>query len=217
MTPQTAARQASLSITNSWSLLKLMSIELVMPSNDLILCRSLLLRPSIFPSIRVFSNESTLHIRWPKYWSFSFAISPSNEESGLISFRMGWFDEDISERILKRELDQGWCPCQIHSSPQDRVSQRTGPSQLFPPQIFYFNREPLKCFDLWKGTCLCDAHEEPPRLLTSQNASVQRCTWEEPAPASQTPPLLSQDRRWVTHNDTEPGPPELTPRGDWEA
>ena len=188
-----------------------------MPSNDLILCRSLLLRPSIFPSIRVFSNESTLHIRWPKYWSFSFAISPSNEESGLISFRMGWFDEDISERILKRELDQGWCPCQIHSSPQDRVSQRTGPSQLFPPQIFYFNREPLKCFDLWKGTCLCDAHEEPPRLLTSQNASVQRCTWEEPAPASQTPPLLSQDRRWMTHNDTEPGPPELTPRGDWEA
>ena len=84
--------QASLSITNSWSLLKLMSIESVMPSNHLILCHPLLLLPSIFPSIRVFSNESTLHIRWPKYWSFSFSISPSNEYSGLISFRMDWLD-----------------------------------------------------------------------------------------------------------------------------
>ena len=90
--PCTAARQASLSITNSWSLLKLMSIESVMPSNHLILCRPLLLPPSIFPSIRVFSNESVLHTRWPKYWSFSFSISPSNEYSGLISFRMDWLD-----------------------------------------------------------------------------------------------------------------------------
>ena len=88
MTPWTAIRQASLSITNSWSLLKLMSIESVMPSNHLILCYALLLPPSIFPSIRVFSNELALHIRWPKYWSFSFNISPSNEHSGLISFRM---------------------------------------------------------------------------------------------------------------------------------
>ena len=88
MTPCTAARQASLSITNSWSLLKLMSIESVMPSNHLILCRPLLLLPSVFPSIRVFSNESPLCIRWPKYWSFSFSIRPSNEHSGLISFRM---------------------------------------------------------------------------------------------------------------------------------
>ena len=86
--PWTAARQASLSITNSWSLLKLMSIESVMPSNHLILCHPLLLPPSIFPSIRVFLNESALCIRWPKYWSFSFNISPSNEHSGLISFRM---------------------------------------------------------------------------------------------------------------------------------
>ena len=85
-----AARQASLSITNSWSLLKLMSIESVMPSNHVILCCLLLLPPSIFPSIRVFSNESVLHIRWPKYWSFSFSISPSNKYSGLISFRMDW-------------------------------------------------------------------------------------------------------------------------------
>ena len=92
VTPWTTAYQASLSITNSWSLLKLMSIESVMPSNHLILCRPLLLLPSIFPSIRVFSNESALHIRWPKYWSFSFSISPFNEHPGLISFRMDWLD-----------------------------------------------------------------------------------------------------------------------------
>ena len=91
-TPWTTARQASLSITNSQSLLKLMSIESVMPSNHLILFHPLLLLPSIFPSIRVFSNESVLSIMWPKYWSFSFNISPSNEHSGLISFRMNWLD-----------------------------------------------------------------------------------------------------------------------------
>ena len=88
----TSARQASLSITNSQSLLRLMCIESGMPSNHLILCHPLLLPPSIFPSIRVFSNESVLHIRWPKYWSFSFNISPSNEHLGLISFRMDWLD-----------------------------------------------------------------------------------------------------------------------------
>ena len=87
-----AACQASMSITNSWSFLKLMSIESLMPSNQLILCCHLLLLPSIFPRIRVFSSESGLHIRWPKYWSFSFSISPSNEYSGLISFRIEWFD-----------------------------------------------------------------------------------------------------------------------------
>ena len=91
-TPWTAACQASLSITNSWSLLRLMSIESVMPSYHLILCHPLLLPPSIFPSIRVFSNESALRIRWLKYWSFSFSISPSNECSELISFRMDWLD-----------------------------------------------------------------------------------------------------------------------------
>ena len=91
-TPWTAARQASLSITNSQSLLKLMSIESVRPSNHLILCHPLLLLPSIFPSIRVFSNEAALCIRWPKYWSFSLNISPSNEHPGLISFRMDWLD-----------------------------------------------------------------------------------------------------------------------------
>ena len=92
VTPWTAACQASLSITNSRSLLKLMSIELVMPSNHLILCHPLLLLPSIFPSIGLFSNESALCIRWPKHWSFSFNISPSNEHPGLISFRMDWLD-----------------------------------------------------------------------------------------------------------------------------
>ena len=92
VTPWTAAGQASLSITKSWSLLKLMSIKSVMLSNHLILCCPLLLPPSIFPSIRVFSNESVLRIRGPKYWSFSFSISPFNEYSGLISFRMDWFD-----------------------------------------------------------------------------------------------------------------------------
>ena len=91
-TPWTAARQVSLSITNSWSLIKLMPIESVMSSNHLILCRPLLLLPSIFSSIRVFPNESVLRIRWPKYWNFSFSISPSNEYSGLISFRIDWFD-----------------------------------------------------------------------------------------------------------------------------
>ena len=100
-TPWTAARQASLSITNSWSLLKLMSIQSVMPSNHLILCRSLLLLPSIFRSIRVFSNESVLCIRWPKYWSFSFNISPSNEYSGPFSFRMDWFDLLVVQGTLK--------------------------------------------------------------------------------------------------------------------
>ena len=92
VTPWTAAYQASLSITNSQNLLKLMSIKLVMPSNHLILCHPLLLLPSIFPSIRVFSNESVLRLRWPQYGSFSFSISPSNEYSVVISFRMDWFD-----------------------------------------------------------------------------------------------------------------------------
>ena len=101
MTPWTAACQASLSITNSRSLLKLMSIEWVMPSNHLILCHSLLLPPSIFPSIRVFSKESVLPIRWPNYWSFSFSISPSNEYLGLISFRMDWFDLLAVQGTLK--------------------------------------------------------------------------------------------------------------------
>ena len=104
VTPWTAAHQDSLSITNSWSLLKLMFIESVMPSNHLILCRSLLLPPSIFPSIRVFSSESVLHIRWPKYWSFSFSIIPSKEHPGLISFRMDWLNLLAVQGTLKSLL-----------------------------------------------------------------------------------------------------------------
>ena len=103
-TPWTTARQASLSITDSWSLLKLMSIESVMPSNHLIICCPLLFPHSIFPNIRVFSNESTLCMRWPKYWSFSVDISPSNEYSGLISFRMDWLDLLVVQGTLKSRL-----------------------------------------------------------------------------------------------------------------
>ena len=99
--PWTAARQASLSITNSWSLLKFISIESAMASNHLILCCRFLLLPSTFPSIRVFSNESVLRIRWPKYWNFSFSISRSNEYSGLISFRMDWLDLPAGQGTLK--------------------------------------------------------------------------------------------------------------------
>ena len=100
----TTARQSSLSITNCWSLLKLMSIELVMPSNELIVSHPLLLLPSILPSVRVFSNESFLHIRWPKYWSLSFSINPSNEYSGLISFRIDWFELLAVQGTLKSLL-----------------------------------------------------------------------------------------------------------------
>ena len=102
-TPWTAAHQASLSITNFW-ILKLMSMELVMPSNHLILCCPLFLPPSIFPNIRVFSKESALRIRWPKYWSFSFSLSPSKEYSGLISFRMDWLDLLALQETLKSLL-----------------------------------------------------------------------------------------------------------------
>ena len=109
VTPGTTAHQASLSINNSQSLLKLMSIELVMPSNHLILCHPLVLPPSVFPSIRAFSNESVLPIRWPKYWSFSFSISPSNEHAGLISLRMDWLDPFGVQGTLKSLL-------QYHSS-----------------------------------------------------------------------------------------------------
>ena len=113
-TPWTAARQASLSITNSQSPPKPMSIELVMPSNHLILCRPLLLLPSIFPSITVFSNESVLRIRWPKYWTFSFSISPSYEYSGLISFRMDWLDLLAVQGTLKSLLQHHSLKASIH-------------------------------------------------------------------------------------------------------
>ena len=125
-TPWTVARQASLSITNCRSLLKLMCIESVMPSNHLILCRPLFLPPSIFPSIRVFSNESVLRIRWPKYWSFSFSISSSNEYSRLISFRIDWFDLLAVQGTLKSLL-------QHHSSKASILQHST----FFMVQLSY--------------------------------------------------------------------------------
>ena len=115
VTPQTAARQASLSITNFWSLLNLMSIESLTPSNHLILCHPHFLLPSIFPSIKVFSNESVLRIRWPKYWSFNFSISPCNEYLGLISFRMDWLDLPAVPGTLQSLL-------QHHSSKHSSLS-----------------------------------------------------------------------------------------------
>ena len=125
-TPWTAACQASLSITNSWSLFKLMSVESMMPSNHLILCHPLLLPPLIFPSIRVFSNESVLRIRWPKYWSLSFSISPSSEYSGLISFRMDWLDLPSVQETLKSLLQ--------HHSSKASVSSALSPF-LLPPFV----------------------------------------------------------------------------------
>ena len=116
-TPWTAARQAFLFITNSQSLLKLMSIESVMPSNRLTLCCPLLLQPSIFPSIKIFSNESVLHIRWPEYWCFSFSISPSNEYPGLISYRMEWLYLLAVQRTLKSLLQ--------HHSSKASILQRS--------------------------------------------------------------------------------------------
>ena len=116
-TPWTTAPQASLSITNSQSLLKLMSIESVMPSNHLILCRPLLLPPSVFPSIKLFSNESALRIRWPKHWSFTFNISPSNEHSGLISFTMDWLDLLAVQGTLKSLLQHHSSKASILYSP----------------------------------------------------------------------------------------------------
>ena len=131
VTSWTAAHQASLSITNSQSLLKLMSIESVMPSNHLILCQPLLLPPSIFPSIRVFSNESVLPIRWPKYWSFSFSISPSNEYSGLIFFTIDWLG---SPRDSQKS-----CP-----TPQFKSINSSSLSFLYSPTLTFIH-------DYWKN------------------------------------------------------------------
>ena len=147
MTPWTAARQACLSITNTQSPPKPMSIELVMPSNHLILCRPLLLLPSIFPSIRVFSNESALCIRCPKYWSFSFNISPSNEHPGLISFKMDWLDllavqgtrKSFLQRHSSKELGQSL------SNSQWRFSQNKNNRFFFFFSSLYRNtKDPQK-------------------------------------------------------------------------
>ena len=137
MNPWTAACQASLSFTITWSLLKLMSIESVMPSNHLTLCHPLLLLPSIVPNIRVFSNDLALHIRWPKYWSFSFSISPSNEYSGLISFRIDWFDLLAVQWTLKTLLQ--------HHSSKASVLQCFSP--LYGPTL-------TSIHDYWKNHSL---------------------------------------------------------------
>src|SRR5574341_1073803 len=136
-----AAHQASLSITNSQSSLKLMSIELVMPSSHLILCCPLLLLPPLPPSIRVFSNESTLHMRWPKYWSFSFSISPSKEIPGLISFRMGWLDLLAVHGTLKS-------PLQHHSSKASILCR----SAFFVVQLSHPHMTPGKTIALTRWT-----------------------------------------------------------------
>ena len=133
-TPWTVARQASLSITNSQSSFKFMSIESVMPSNDLTFCRPLLL-PSIFPSIRVFSNESVLRIRWPKYRSFSFSISPSNEYLGLISFRMDWLDLLAVQGILKNLLQHHSSKASIKKKKSINFSAL---SFLYSPTLFFY-------------------------------------------------------------------------------
>ena len=142
VSPWTAAHQASLSITNSRSLLKLMSLESVMPSNHLILCRPLLLPPSIFPNIGVFSNESSLHIRWPKYWSFSFSISLSKEYSGLISFRMDWLDLLTVQGTLKTLLQHHkskasilWCSA-FFIVQLPHLYMSTGKTTVLTRQIF---------------------------------------------------------------------------------
>jgi len=142
-TPWTATRQASLSMTNYWSLLKLMSFESVMPSNHLILCRPLLLPPSIFPGIRVFSNESALRIRWPKYCSFSFNISPSNKHSGLISFKMNWLDLLAVQGTLKSLLQ--------HHSSKASILRR---SAFFIVQLLHLNTTTWKPIALTLGLLL---------------------------------------------------------------
>ena len=151
-TPWTAARQASLSITNSQSLPKLMSFELVMPSNHLILCHPLLLLPSIFPSIRVFSNELVLRIRWPKYWSFSFSISSPNEYPGLISFRMDWLDLLAVQGTLNSLLQ--------HCSSKDSILRR---SAFFIVQLSYSYMTPGKTIGLTKRTLLTKVRHTPIR------------------------------------------------------
>ena len=149
VTPWTAARQASLSITNSWSLLKLMSIKLVNPSGNLILCCSLLLLAPIPPSIRVSLNESALHIRWPKFWSFSFSISPSNEHPGLISFRMDWLDLLAVQGILKNLLQ--------HHSSKASIFQRSAffTVQLSHPYMTIGKTMALTRRPLLAKSCLC--------------------------------------------------------------
>ena len=147
VTPWTAACQASLSINSSQNLFKLMPIESVMPSNHLILCRPLLLRPSIFPSVRVFSNESAVCIRWPKYWSFSFRINPSSEYSGLISFRMDWLDLLVVQGILKSLLQGVFLRWQ-----RNRMGRPLSPPQIHWKIIWMLSKFHKTTSECWQRT-----------------------------------------------------------------
>ena len=173
--PWTAARQPSLSITNSWSFLKLMSIELVMPSSHLILC-CLLLLPSVFPSIRVFSSESALCIRWPKYWSFSFNISPSNEYLGLISFRMDWLDLLAIQGTLKT-LPQ-------HHSSKASIFWR---SAFFTVQLSHPYMTTGKTIALTRGTFILRLDNRERTQQAHQQKIGLKIYWAWPCPSEQDP------------------------------
>ena len=196
VTPWTAAHHASLSITNSWSLFKLMSIESVMPSNHLILCFPLLLLPSIFPSIRVFSSVLDLRIRWPKYWSFSFSISPSNEHPGLISFRMDWLDLLAVQRTLKSLL-------QYHSSKVKLLSH----VQLFlTPQIVAYQAPLSMGFsrrEYWSGLPFPSPGDLPNLGVEPRSPALQAdALLSEPLVLSflYSPTLASIHDYWKNHS-----------------
>ena len=184
VTPWIVAHQASLSITNTWSLLKLMSIELVMPSNHLILCRLPLLPPSIFLSIRVFSNESALCIRWPKYWSFSFSISPSTEYSGLISFRTDWLDLLAVQGTLKSLLQYHSSKASVFQCSALFMVQVSHPYMTTGKTIAltYFDWTQVsciagRCFNLWATR---EAHQGSPsrnpwRKLSTKELMLLNC------------------------------------------
>ena len=173
VTPWTTAHQSSLSITNSQSLPKLMSTESAMPSNHLILCRPLLLPPSIFPSIRVFSNESALHIRWPKYWSFSFNISPSNEHSGLISFWMDWLDRLAVQGTLKSLLQHHSSKASILRHSAFFIVQLSHPYMTTGKTMYMCNR--VVSLDTWNWhnivSQLCTNKKNFKYMLQTKSAS----------------------------------------------
>ena len=201
VTPWTTAHQASLSITNSWSLPKLMSIELVMPSNHLILCHPLLLLPSIFPSIRVFSNESALRIRWPKYWSSSFNISPSNEHPGLFSFRMDWLELHAVQGTPKSLLQHHSSKASIHLHSAFFVGQLSHPYMTTEKTIALIRWTFVdKVMSLY--VCLCmyvcmlsrlviTFLPRSKRLLTSWLQSPSAMIWEPPKMKSITVSTVS--------------------------
>ena len=178
VTPWTAASQASLSIASSRSLLKLMTIETVMPSNQFILCHPLLLLPSVFPRIRVFSNESILHVRWPKYWSFSFSISPSNEYSGLVSFRMDWlisFQSKGLSRVFSNTTVQKHPFTRETQSSAANIKATVMPSLLLRPHV------PLGFTSTASGSGCNSIHFHSPHESPVRNQTV--CVLSHHSPA----------------------------------